>query len=227
MGGFLADDVREIASANRLPRLNHAHELVSGESASLKSKKKKKDMLTQCFMLHLEFCVREAQRSRCIPQPHELVQFPVFQQAREVDNAYILQENETNERRREEEERLRKEQERIEAERRLERQKEKEALRKKRLESKELRRQERMAAKKESLASLREEKRQRYEEALDAWQEMMREKQDSLDTLNERIKMADSRRKRMIDSLSTIEKEKEALLERLRQVVCMGLLILE
>ncbi|KAI8106847.1 hypothetical protein M9434_001501 [Picochlorum sp. BPE23] len=219
MNGFLAEDVKEIASANRLPRLDHVHELVSeSESVTLKSKKKQVQVLRQCLLLQLECCVTEAQRARSIPQPTELAQLPVFQEARAIDSTYVLQEKESHARREEEEARLRMEQERLEAERRVERQKEKEAQRQKRLESKELRRQERMAAKKESRLALREEKRQRYEQEVDAWQEALREKQDSLDALHGRIKRADVQRKEMAESLSIIEKEKEALLERLRHV---------
>lgn len=226
MNGFLAEDVKEIASANRLPRLDHVHELVSeSESFTLKSKKKHVQVLRQCLLLQLECCVTEAQRSRSIPQPTELAQLPVFRQARAIDSTYVLQEKESHARREEEEARLRMEQERLEAEKRVERQKEKEAQRQKRLESKELRRQERMAAKKESRVTLREEKRQRYEQELDAWQEALREKQDSLDALHDRIKRADVQRKDMAESLSIIDKEKEALLERLRHVVRLELFV--
>jgi predicted nucleic acid-binding Zn-ribbon protein len=83
-----------------------------------------------------------------------------------------------------------------------------------------------MAAKKESRLALREEKRQRYEQEVDAWQEALREKQDSLDALHGRIKRADVQRKEMAESLSIIEKEKEALLERLRHVVRFELCVL-
>lgn len=213
MNGFLAEDVKEIASANRLPRLDHVHELVfESESFTLKSKKKHVQVLRQCLLLQLECCVTEAQRSRSIPQPTELAQLPVFRQARAIDSTYLLQEKESHARREEEEARLRMEQERLEAEKRVERQKEKEAQRQKRLE-----------AKKESRVTLREEKRQRYEQELDAWQEALREKQDSLDALHDRIKRADVQRKDMAESLSIIEKEKEALLERLRHVVRLEL----
>lgn len=226
MNGFLQEDVKEIASANRLPRLDNVHELVSeSQSAGLKSKKKQFHVIRQCLLLQLECCVAEAQRSRSIPQPRQLAELPLFKQAREIDGRYVLQEKESHARRQEEEARLRKEQERLEAERRVERQKEKEAQRQKRMESKELRRQERMAAKKESRVTFREEKRQRYEQEMDAWQEALREKQDSLDALHERIKRVDAQRKDLAESLSRLEKEKEELLERLRDVVRLELFV--
>jgi hypothetical protein len=206
-------DHHHLVSPSRLPLLNNSHELAEYR---VSKKQRNEDILKQCMVLHLESCVTHAQKRSIVPAPAELVQLPVFKQAREID---ILDLHASHARRKEllkEEERRRLEEERLEAERRLEREKVREEQRKKRLEAKELRRQERMEAKRERLAVIQEKKMRQYEEAYEKWERNLKEQRATLDAAQEKIKTLESLKIEREGSLKTFDVEKEDLLESLR-----------
>jgi len=212
---FLREDIQELASSTRFPRLDNAHEFA--EDVSSINKNKKKDILKQCMLLHFEHRVVQAQRLGIVPQAKELASLPLFQQARDVDEHYLRDKYKKKVYEKKEDERRMIEEERLEEERRLEKQREKEELKRKRAEAKELRRQERRAAKKEEMIATYEEKKRRYEEAYEKWDRKMKEQKAELEELQDKMKAADRRKKQLEESMVSMEKEKESLLESLRE----------
>ena len=212
---FLREDIQELASSTRFPRLDNAHEFA--EDVCVNKNNKRKDILKQCMLLHFEHRVVQAQRLGTVPQAEELASLPLFQQARDLDEKYLREKYKKTVYEKKEEEMRMIEEERLEEERRLERQREKEELKRKRAEAKELRRQERRAAKKEELIATYEEKKRRYEEAYEKWDRKMKEQRARLEELQDKIKAADGHKKQLEESMVSMEKQKESLLESLRE----------
>lgn len=210
---YLDEDVHHLASHSRYPRLENCHELAEDVLSNHGKKKRQSHILQQCLVLQLERHVVDAQRQGVVPQAEELATLPLFDQARRMDACFLKKKYETTCLKEKEEERRRLEEERLEAERKQER----EEQRRKKREMKEARRKERMQMKKEQAVSLHEKKKRQFEDAWDKWQQSVNEQQAVLDALQEKIRSLDERRKKSIDSVSQLDKEKERLLESLRE----------
>lgn len=209
---YLHEDIHHLASNARYPKLENCHELA--EDLAVQSKKKRQnEVLQQCLLLQLERHVVHAQRQGTVPPADELAKLPLFQEARNIDALHLRERYETTCLRKKEEERRRLEEERVEAERKLER----EELRRKKMAMKEKRRQERISVKKEQAIALYEKKKLQFEEAWGKWQDRVKEQQDALDALQEKIRALDERKKGSEDSIKLLEKERECLLESLRE----------
>lgn len=212
---YLDEDIHHLASQTRYPRLQNCHELAEDITATHAKKKRHTEVLQQCFLLQLERHVVQAQREGIVPKDQELATLPLFQEARKKDIIFLKQKYETTCLKAKEEERRRLEEERLEAERKLEREEQK----RRRREMKEARRLERMALKKEQAIELHERKKRQYGEAWEKWENTVREQQAVLDSLQEKIRVLEGKRKSSVDTIEKIDKDKESLLETLREAV--------
>lgn len=210
---YLEEDIHHLVSHSRYPRLQNCHELAEDIISNHTKKKRQTQVLQQCLVLQLERHVLEAQQRGLVPHAQELAKLPLFDEARNMDISFLKKKYETTCQKEREEERRRLEEERLEAERKLER----EEQRKRKREMKELRRKERMEEKKEQVFALHEKKKRQFEDAWEKWQQNVKEQQAVLDALQEKIRSLDEKRKASVDVVDQIDKEKERLLQSLRE----------